>query len=167
MSRIRTTLATTLATTIGTAIGAATLGAAGTATAMLVATGGPASASQATTDQTSSIRAVADADGTGRDGDCGPRGGWGGGGGWGSGEAPGWVQDHLADLPAELRADLRAAFELTDRAERRDALKAVRDKALAGDYGAEAQERAEELGSRGPWGGHGPFGGGPFGGWSR
>lgn len=103
-------------------------------------------------------------------GDCGPADVFPGG--FGDGDLPAWVEDRideaLAELPAELRKDIEEARDLQGDDERLAALEDIRDRALAGDYGAEVQEQAEGLqdafgawsewrGERpgGPWGGHG------------
>lgn len=109
--------------------------------------------------------------------DCGPwrglPGGFPGGfpGGWGDGELPDWVEDRideaLGELPAELRQDIEDARDIQVDEQRRQAFEDIRNRALAGDYGAEVQEQAEQLqeafgdwkewrGDRpgGPWGGH-------------
>ncbi len=51
-------------------------------------------------------------------------------------------------LPDELRQDLEDAWDIQDADQRRDALDDIRDRVLAGDYGAEVKERAERLRDR-------------------
>jgi len=53
----------------------------------------------------------------------------------------------VAALPDDLRTDLGATQELAG-AERRDAIEAIVDGMLAGDYGDEVQERAERVSDR-------------------
>ena len=75
------------------------------------------------------------------------RPGWGGPPGWLSdGDRPAhvqeWIDERLAVLPAALRRDLRQALAIEDDDARWDALEAVHARALAGDYGTEAQQVA-------------------------
>lgn len=117
-----------------------------------------ASAGVETVAPATSTFTTAERPGPGKDGEgCGP---WGG---WGSGEMPAWVEDRLDHLPAELAADLEEAWAIEDLSDRRDALRAIWRAARDGDYGAKAQEIAED----GPWGsGWGPGRGwGPDKGW--
>lgn len=140
-----------------TAVAAVAVGAAAGATTYVLV---PAASAGVDTAATTSISTVADEKaGPG----CGPLG-------LGTGEMPGWLEDRLDDLPAELRADLEAAWKIEDRSDRRDALEKIWNAAKAGDYGTEVQELAEDGpfgrgwgpgrgwgGGRG-WHGHGPWG---------
>ncbi len=51
-------------------------------------------------------------------------------------------------LPAELRSDLNTVADLPAGTERADEARAVRDRALAGDYGPRVQERATKAQER-------------------
>ena len=48
-------------------------------------------------------------------------------------------------LPADLRTDLKELRDLEPGSERTDAAKAIRDDALAGEYGPGVQKRAEAI----------------------
>jgi hypothetical protein len=91
-------------------------------------------------------------------------------GSWASGEMPSWVEDRLEDLPAELRADLEAAWKIEDLSDRRDAIREIWRVARDGDYGATVAAVAEDgpFGQgRGPGRGWGPGRGGHGGPWGR
>jgi hypothetical protein len=140
------------------AVATVAVGAAAGATTYLLIP--PASAGVEATKASTSLSAAAGDKDKGGPG-CGPFAGWG------SGEMPAWVEDRLDDLPADLRADLEAAWKIEDRSERRDALREIWQAARDGEYGAEVADLVEDGpfghgwgpgrgwgpgGHRGPWG---------------
>ncbi|WP_299058159.1 hypothetical protein [uncultured Nocardioides sp.] len=67
-----------------------------------------------------------------------------------AGPLGGHLDDVLADLPDELRADLEEAWQSGDLGERLDALAAVHDRAADGRYGTEVQDKVDRLDSELP-----------------